>query len=995
MATISYGTFTITNELDGSQFWTTVVEPVSPDYTFTISDLVGDTNADIKVGDIILFSHYRYTVLNINQDGTTVRTGNRESLRGVDGISPTVKSIVCSHAAVVCEKDGAYNPDTIKFSGQAIFENNINDYQGWFVIELSSDSETWVSNYTSASKESFVNYKIPLGLNITKDGILYYQGSDITTNGSIVDANFTISSEGVISTTQDIGFIIRSIRCSLYSDANKTDLVDQQRVNIAFDGVDGDKGDDGYSVILTNENHTFAGNTTSAVNASTECEVIAYKGGQKIITHIGTIEGCPQGMTVSIPINDATNSKFIVNVTTQMTTQNGVLNVPITVDDKTFNMKFTYSLKLNGLDSTGLGWMVNYSTPTTPNDGECIYFGFDEATKEPSFDVDGWVLWNGNEITIPHGCHINPDQTMPYNTVIYNVYRLPDATTYTSGTFHDVAWIESSNTWKSNTYNGVAATADSAEWVWHEDTDIILAMYVEPSNEGTITNAQLFTPPKKFSELTETAKGMAKEAEKVAYHYLRIDESGAMVANMTDDSGMQYTPSNIPTGKKNILITANELKIRDGQVDLAKYGETITLGEDDKKHILINSDGVNIYNGLNSLASYGTAIRIGQLENSHIILDSNSFNAYGANNASYFNLSDGSTIVSQSYNVATLPLTITTSHVIEEILELKINNVLQSETAYSFTDETNTVIINDRPPTAITIDIKYSYSDDNNELQEISQSFSYDAVSLTFQLEYDASTINSVSHSPYTISGNNITFSQRPNSGSTILIQYTLSKASPYFTFNQRKSNSTLGSGSASFGNNTTASGESSFVTGMDNTASGKASFVNGRANTASADSSSAFGIGTNSSAQGGMAVGRYNVADSSKLFSVGNGTSSARSNAFSVGTNGMVNIGGRLNGKDGSQMFLTGTFTSAKASIAAGASNRFTVSIKKTGYIPIVFSWVRVQGTGGQKFNIYETAINLTENKAYISVTNMDSVARSVNVQFRIFYILSKAVWG
>lgn len=589
MATISYGTFTIVNELDGSQFWSTTVEPVSPDYTFSISDLVGDTNADIKIGDVILYSHYRYTVLNINQDGTTVRGGNRESLKGVDGISPTVKSIVCSHAAVICEKDGTYNPDTIKFSGQAIFENNINDYQGWFVIELSSDSETWVSNYTSASKESFVNYKIPLGLNITKNGILYYQGSDITTNGSIVDTNFTISSEGVISTTQDIGFIIRSIRCSLYSDANKTDLVDQQRINIAFDGVDGDKGDDGYTVILTNENHTFAGNTTSAVNGSTECEVIAYKGEQKIITHIGTIDGCPQGMTVSIPINDATNSKFIVNVTTQMITQNGVLNVPVTIDDKTFNMKFTYSLKLNGLDSTGLGWMVNYSTPTTPNDGECIYFGFDEATKEPSFEKDGWVLWNGHEITIPHGCYINPDETMPYNTTIYSVYRLPDVTTYTGGTFHDVAWIESSNTWKSNTYNGVTATADSVEWVWHEDTDIILAMYVEPSNEGTITNAQLFTPPKKFSELTEPAKGMAKEAEKVATNYLAVDNTGIMVADMQNG---EQTPSGILTGK-NVFIDSNSVNIRNGQSLLSSFSDSqIILGEANKSRLKLSSSAI-------------------------------------------------------------------------------------------------------------------------------------------------------------------------------------------------------------------------------------------------------------------------------------------------------------------------------------------------------------------------------------------------------------------
>ena len=496
VTTTSYGSVTISKIHDGSQFWTSTEAPVSPDYTFTVSDLVGDTNADIKDGDIIYYSHYRYTITSVSANGTTVLCGNRESLRGVDGISPTVKSIVCSHSAVVCEKDGSYNPNSITFNGQAQTQDMISSYEGWFVIELSSDAQTWVSSYSSASKESFVNYSIPLGVNITKDGIIYYQGSTTTVNGSVVDSNFTISSDGVITTTQDIGFIIRSIRCSLYSDSNKTELIDQQRVNIAFDGVDGNNGDDGYTVVLSNENHTFVGNTTSAIDGGiADCDVIGLKGRMPALCHIGTISGCPTGMTATILVNDSNNAKFRVAVTSEMTSQNGVLNVPVTVDEKLFNMKFTYSLKLNGLDATGLGWMVNYSAPTVPNNGECIYYGFDEVTKEPSFNTDGWVLWNGQEITIPHGCYVNPDDTMPYNTTIYSVYRLPTSTTYTGGTFHDVAWVSNTNTWKSNTYNGTTATADISAWVWDEDRDIILAMYVEPSNDGTITNAQLFTPP--------------------------------------------------------------------------------------------------------------------------------------------------------------------------------------------------------------------------------------------------------------------------------------------------------------------------------------------------------------------------------------------------------------------------------------------------------------------------------------------------------------------
>lgn len=446
------------------------------------------------------------------------------------------------------------------------------------------------------------------------------------------------------------------------------------------------------------------------------------------------------------------------------------------------------------------------------------------------------------------------------------------------------------------------------------------------------------------------------DARRVASNYLSADSTGIMIADMRYGA---HDPSD-PEGR-NILLTNEGIDIRNGKMSMANFSDTVRVGREDSSHINFDATHMSAYNGKNI----------------------------------YYDVGDGSTIVTQSHNVDTLPLTITTSNTIEEILDLKVNGTSLSDSAYSFVDEGNSFTINDRPPTAITVEITYTYSDNDGDLEEITQTFNYNAVSISFPLEYSASTIYSVSHSPYTISGNTITISQRPVSGTVITIQYRLVKTNPYFTFNQRKSNSTLGSGSASFGNNTTASGESSFVTGMDNTASGKASFVNGRANTASADSSSAFGIGTNSSAQGGMAVGRYNAVDSSKLFSVGNGTSSARSNAFSVGTNGHVNIGGRLNGKDGSQMFLTGTFTSAKASIAAGSSYRFSLSIKKTGYVPICFSFFRIQGTGMQKFNIYETSINITESKAYISVTNMDSVARSVNVQIRVFYILSKAVWG
>ena len=602
--TVSHGSITLTRIKDGSQFWTSSAEPAIPDYTFTISNLVGDTNADIRIGDIVYYGHYKYTVTSVGSDGTTVLCGNRESLRGAEGVSPTIKSIACSHSAAICEKDGTYNPDTITFSGQSQFKESITSYEGWFVIELSSDGINWVSSYSSTGKEPYVDYKIPLGINITKNGIIYNQGSDVTSNGSIIDSAFTISSDGVITTNQGIGFIIRSIRCSLYSDANKTNLIDQQRVNIAFDGVDGDKGDDGYTVILTNENHTFSGDTRGAVESDqstgfnvAECSVIAYIGDTQIPCTIGSITGMPVGMPTPLIYNNSTTAaRFTVLVTHAMTSQNGTLNIPVTLsggtsNEKTFNMKFTYSLKLNGLDATGLGWKVNYSSLTTPNDGECFYHGFDEATKEASADrsVHAWVLWNGQEIIIPTGCYVNPDATMPFNTPIYSVYRLPSPTAYTNGTFHDVAWVESSNTWVSNTYNGVNPSVDQNPWSWNEATDIILAIYKISGDESPITDAQLFTPPKKYSELVEPAKEMAKDAEKVATNYLAVDNTGIMVADMKDG---EQTPSTA-TGK-NVLIDSESVNIRNGQNVLSSFGDDlVVLGQLGKPRLELSSTSIS------------------------------------------------------------------------------------------------------------------------------------------------------------------------------------------------------------------------------------------------------------------------------------------------------------------------------------------------------------------------------------------------------------------
>lgn len=124
-------------------------------------------------------------------------------------------------------------------------------------------------------------------------------------------------------------------------------------------GATGAAGKDAYTVVLSNESHTFSGGISAAVAGSTTCKVIAYKGASQVAATIGTITGMPAGMSVSITDNGKTTAYFTVSVTTAMTTKNGTLTVPVTVDGHTFTKTFSFSLSLNGANgAAGTGYTL-------------------------------------------------------------------------------------------------------------------------------------------------------------------------------------------------------------------------------------------------------------------------------------------------------------------------------------------------------------------------------------------------------------------------------------------------------------------------------------------------------------------------------------------------------------------------------------------------------------------------------------------------------------
>ena len=145
--------------------------------------------------------------------------------------------------------------------------------------------------------------------------------------------------------------------------------------------LSGSSGSDGYTVILTNESNTFAGNNTTALAGSTNTTVVSYRGATAIPATVGTITGLPTGMSYSVA-NNSTNSPVITfTVTTSLTSKSGNINVPLTIDGRSFTKVFTYSISFSGKDgvdgndgtsvnitSTAIEYQ-NSSSGTTPPTG--------------------------------------------------------------------------------------------------------------------------------------------------------------------------------------------------------------------------------------------------------------------------------------------------------------------------------------------------------------------------------------------------------------------------------------------------------------------------------------------------------------------------------------------------------------------------------------------------------------------------------------------------
>ena len=246
------------------------------------------------------------------------------------------------------------------------------------------------------------------GINVNNaDGILNFRSSEVSVdqNGILQFANDFVSVEEGILTfytyadrihlniPHNTGYRVAAIRHSIGAGATGKTISGRIRLMLPAEENEvswAPSNDDLYpiTVILANSNHSFAGDTDHALAGSVDCAVLAHKGALSCPATIGTITGLPTGMTYSISRNGTTSATITFSVTTSMTTEEGTVTIPVTVENKEYNLIFSYSIAFKG--ATGANGKMLYGTCDT---------GASTLTKIVDC-IDANALYTGLTITV-------------------------------------------------------------------------------------------------------------------------------------------------------------------------------------------------------------------------------------------------------------------------------------------------------------------------------------------------------------------------------------------------------------------------------------------------------------------------------------------------------------------------------------------------------------------------------------------------------------------
>lgn len=161
---------------------------------------------------------------------------------------------------------------------------------------------------------------------------------------------------------------------------------------------------DGYSVVMTNESHTFLGTTNSVEGTQTTTTMIqAICGSEVVPCAVGKIEA-PTGL--SIVSDGKTPTPTLTITATSALTKSGTVIIPVQVNngDITISKSFSYSIAFKGTNgqngtsvnvkSTSVTYQASTSGTTTPS-GEWL-------SSIPSVPA-GQFLWTKTVVTYSDG----------------------------------------------------------------------------------------------------------------------------------------------------------------------------------------------------------------------------------------------------------------------------------------------------------------------------------------------------------------------------------------------------------------------------------------------------------------------------------------------------------------------------------------------------------------------------------------------------------------
>lgn len=299
----------------GALFWNTTVAPSTPNYTFTISNLTGNTGESPQVGDIVFYSYYKYVITSITS--STVFSSTRVSLRGATGETgeqgPTGPAATIAIGTVTTGNAGS--SATVTNSGTST-NATLN-----FTIPKGDKGDTGnaagFGTPTAVIDNSLGSVGIP-GVSISASGSNTAKVFNFKFGNLKGDKGDTGNAAGFGTPTASINNTVGTPGVTVTASGENTAKV----FNFAFSNLKGEKGDKGDTGAITVGNVTTgnAGSSAIITNSGTSTDAVLNftipkgdKGDTGAIT-VGTVTTGNAGSSVIIT-NSGTPSDAVLNFT--------------------------------------------------------------------------------------------------------------------------------------------------------------------------------------------------------------------------------------------------------------------------------------------------------------------------------------------------------------------------------------------------------------------------------------------------------------------------------------------------------------------------------------------------------------------------------------------------------------------------------------------------------------------------------------------------------